>query len=44
VQNQQLALQLAAARQQQNDAMVLQKRLELYQNHQPWRESFARKP
>jgi tetratricopeptide (TPR) repeat protein len=41
VQIQQQALQLARADGEKEDAVVLQKRLQSYQNHLPWRESYV---
>jgi predicted Zn-dependent protease len=38
------ALRLTLANGQTNDAALVQQRLQLYQNHQPFRQSFARKP
>jgi len=35
------AINLAKASGMTNDAVVVQQRLRLYQNHQPWRESFC---
>ncbi len=37
------AVNLARAAGQQDDAAIMQQRLELYQKHQPWRESFREK-
>ncbi len=43
VQTGQEALHLALAAGQKDDAAIMQQRLELYQKHQPWRESFRNK-
>jgi Tfp pilus assembly protein PilF len=40
VQTEQKAVNLARAARQTDDAALMQQRLELYQKHQPWRESF----
>jgi cytochrome c-type biogenesis protein CcmH/NrfG len=37
------AVNLARAAGQKDDAAIMQQRLELYQKHQPWRESFREK-
>jgi hypothetical protein len=34
------AVSFARAAGQKDDAVIMQRRLELYQKHQPWRESF----
>jgi uncharacterized protein YcsI (UPF0317 family) len=43
VQTEQQAVNLAGAAGQKDDAAAMQQRLELYQKHQPWRESFRKK-
>ena len=43
VQTGQVAVNLARAAGQKEDAAIMQQRLELYQKHQPWRESFRKK-
>ena len=43
VQTQELAVKFAAAAGQKDDAAPMQQRLQLYKNHQPWRESFSKK-
>jgi tetratricopeptide (TPR) repeat protein len=40
----QAALELTRAGNQTNDATTVQQRLQLYQNHQPFRQSFASRP
>jgi tetratricopeptide (TPR) repeat protein len=42
VQTGQEAVNLARAASQKDDAAIMQQRLELYQKHQPWRESFRK--
>jgi tetratricopeptide (TPR) repeat protein len=42
VQTGQKAVNLAQAAGQKDDAVLMQQRLELYQKHQPWRESFRK--
>ena len=42
VQIEQKAVNLARAAGQKDDAVLMQQRLELYQKHQPWRESFRK--
>jgi hypothetical protein len=42
VQIQQQAVKLMAATGSKADVAVMQKRLQLYQQHQPWRESFKK--
>jgi hypothetical protein len=39
---QQQAVKLAASAGQTEDAVLMRQRLQLYQNHQPWRESFLK--
>jgi tetratricopeptide (TPR) repeat protein len=43
IQMQQQAVKLAEAAGQNEDAALMQQRLQLYKNHQPWRESFLKK-
>jgi protein O-mannosyl-transferase len=43
IQLQQQAVKLAESASQTDDAVPMQQRLELYKNHQPWRESFLKK-
>jgi hypothetical protein len=40
---QQQAVKLAESAAQADDAALMQQRLQLYKNHQPWRESFFKK-
>jgi hypothetical protein len=40
---QQQAVKLAESAGQTDDAVLMQQRLQLYKNHQPWRESFLKK-
>jgi Tfp pilus assembly protein PilF len=42
IQKQQLAVKLATNAGQKGDVVLMQQRLQLYQNHQPWRESFSK--
>jgi tetratricopeptide (TPR) repeat protein len=42
VQHEREATSLARAARQKDDATIMQQRLELYQKHQPWRESFRK--
>ncbi len=42
VETERQAVKFALAAGQHDDAAAMQKRLQLYQNHQPWRESFAK--
>jgi hypothetical protein len=44
VQLQQKAVNLVEANGPKEDLVVMQKRLETYQQHKPWRESFKRTP
>jgi protein O-mannosyl-transferase len=43
VQTQQQAVKLAESSGQTDDAVLMRQRLQLYKNHQPWRESFLKK-